>query len=136
VEPRRNWIPPTESDGTLPAQKRQVPEMSPAAFHFTALWPVITWLVGMSQCWNRVFGSPGRWVNDFGRVGLGHGSAWQTRCLTRFLWLRKRSWFSCVTLQKTLQDCSSLKLTFYIYCSILNKFVVMLEIFLICTCAA
>jgi len=24
-------------------------------------------------------------VNDFGRVRSGHGSVWQTRCLTRFL---------------------------------------------------
>ena len=29
-------------------------------------------------------GSPGHRVSDFGRVGSGHGSVCQTRCLTRF----------------------------------------------------
>ena len=29
-------------------------------------------------------GSPGHWVSDFGRVGSGHGSVCQTRCMTRF----------------------------------------------------
>jgi len=36
----------------------------------------------LRQCWNRVFRSR---VNDFGRVGSGHGSVWQTWCLTLFL---------------------------------------------------
>jgi len=32
----------------------------------------------VAQCCNRVTGSPGQ------RFGWGHGSVWQTRCLTRF----------------------------------------------------
>jgi len=42
------------------------------------------WRYNAAQRWNRVSGSPGHRVSDFGRVGSGHGSVCQIRCLTRF----------------------------------------------------
>jgi len=41
-----------------------------------------------------------------------------------------------VKLEIRLQDCSSLKSTFYLYFSIVNKFTIILEICVICVCGA
>jgi len=47
----------------------------------TSLHSIRVAVVTAQQRWNRVSGSR---VSDFGRVGSGHGSERQTRCLTRF----------------------------------------------------
>jgi len=51
--------------------------------------------------WNRVSGSPGHRVSDFGRVGSSHGSVCQTRCLIRF-WVLTCAFIVALFLQSNI----------------------------------